>query len=84
MGLDFSSKHKGVSVNRVDRKLAEWQTQYELLKVARARLKEAMATPDPVPAELKDEVDRLLRTCGVALDELNAEYKRLKDGGDSQ
>jgi hypothetical protein len=33
-----------------------------------------MATPDPASAELKDEVDRLLRTCGVvALDELNAE-----------
>lgn len=73
-----------MSLNRVDRKLAEWLAQYELLKVARARLKEAMATTEPVPAELKNEVDRLLRTCGAALDELNAEYKRLKDGGDSQ
>jgi len=71
-------------VNRVDEKLAKWQEQYELLKLARARLKEAMAKPDPVPAELKDEVERLHRACGAALDELNAEYKRLKDGGDSQ
>jgi hypothetical protein len=71
-------------VNRVDEKLAKWQQHYELLKVARARLKEAMATPGPVPSELKDEVDRLHRLCGAALDELNAEYKRLKDGGDSQ
>lgn len=71
-------------MNRVDEKLAKWQEQYELLKVARARLKEAMAQPGPVPGELKDEVERLHRACGAALDELNAEYKRLKDGGDSQ
>jgi hypothetical protein len=71
-------------VNRVDQKLAKWQQQYELLKAARAKLKEAMAAPGPVPAELKDEVDRLHRLCGTALDELNAEYQRLKDGGDSQ
>lgn len=75
---------KGLDVNRIDKKLAQWQEQYELLKLARARLKEAMARPGPVPAELKDEVERLHRTCGTALEELNAEYKRMKDGGDSQ
>jgi hypothetical protein len=68
-------------VNRVDEKLAQWQEQYELLKLARARVKEAMELPGPVPAELKEEVSRLLRICGDALNALNEEYKRLKDGG---
>jgi hypothetical protein len=71
-------------VSLVDQKLAKWQEQYELLKVARARLNDAMAKPGPVPIELKDEVERLHRTCDAALHELNAEYTRLKDGGGSQ
>ena len=71
-------------MNRVDEKLAKWQEQYEQLKVARARLKEAIEKPGPVPAHLTEEVERLFRSCGVALDELNAEYKRLKDTHNSR
>lgn len=70
-------------MHRVDQKLAKWTELYERLKVARARLREAASEADSVQADLKMEVQLLQRQCGAALDELQAEYARMKDGGDS-
>lgn len=67
-------------MNRVDSRLAKWTELYGQLKGARTRLKEALEGPKPVPADLKAEVDRLQRACGVALDELQAELGRLRAG----
>jgi hypothetical protein len=62
----------------VEAKLAKWAELYERLKEARSRLKAATAGPGPVPQDLKEEVELLQHQCTVALDELNAEYARLK------
>ena len=67
-------------VNRVDAKLAKWTELYGQLKEARTRLKEALQQPGPEPVALKAEVDRLQRACGEALDELQAEFARMKAG----
>ena len=64
-------------MHRVDAKIAKWNELYAQLKVARTKLKEA--TPDE-RAALKSEVEHLQRQCGAALDELQAEYIKLKTG----
>ena len=70
-------------MHRVDQKLAKWVELYEQLKSARARLKAAAGEPAPVRAELTEQVHDLQRQCGVALDELQAEYARMKGSGSS-
>jgi hypothetical protein len=47
-------------------------------------LKDAAGEAESVQADLKMEVQLLQRQCGAALDELEAEFARMKDGlGDS-
>lgn len=65
---------------RIDQKLAKWTELYERLKAARTRLKEAADQPETAQADLKAQVQLLQRQCGAALDELQAEYARMKDG----
>jgi hypothetical protein len=72
-----------IRVHPVDQKLARWVELYEQLKLARARLKAAAGEPEAVRAELTEQVHSLQRQCGVALDELQAEYARMKDPGNS-
>ncbi len=62
----------------IEAKLAAWTAAYEKLKDVRARYKVAEAVPGPVPVPLKDELRECERQCGVALDELNAEYAKAK------
>lgn len=62
---------------QVEAKLANWMGSFDQLQVARRRLKEAIAAgEDPAIAQWQDEVARLRRLSGVALDELHAEYGR--------
>ena len=65
------------SMHKVDAKLAKWNELYGRLKEARERYKAAPAEARP---DLKVEVDLLQRQCGAALDELQAEYAKLKIG----
>ena len=60
----------------VEAKLAEWAELYGQLQAARARLKVAKAPGVRVSSDLEVDVLDLQRKCGVALDELNAEYAR--------
>jgi hypothetical protein len=61
----------------VDAKLANWMESFDQLQAARRRLKDAIAAgQEPAPEELQDEVARLRRLSGVALDELHAQYDR--------
>ena len=73
-------------MHTLDAKMALWKEVYTQLKEARAKLKEARARnqDDPEIPHLAFEVDRLNRACGVALDAMQAELARLKDGGNSQ
>jgi hypothetical protein len=68
----------GAVMDGIEGKLATWMERYERLKEARSRLKKATAGPRPVPKGLKAEVELLQHRCNEALDELNAEYARLK------
>ncbi|MES3002722.1 MAG: hypothetical protein V4787_18675 [Pseudomonadota bacterium] len=62
---------------QVDAKLANWMESFEELQAARRQLKVAIAAGDEsAVAELEDDVVRLRRLSGVALDELHAEYAR--------
>ena len=62
---------------QVEAKLANWMATFEQLQGARRRLKDAIAAgEDSAIAELQDEIVRLRRLSGVALDELHAEYAR--------
>jgi hypothetical protein len=64
-------------MHKVDAKIAKWNELYGQLKAARDRLKEAVADNRPA---LKADVDSLQRQCGAALDDLQAEYAKLKIG----
>lgn len=64
-------------MNGVEAKLAAWTKAYEAMKAARARVKEAERL-GPVPTPLRDELKECERECGVALDQLNAEYAKAK------
>ncbi|HSH90939.1 MAG TPA: hypothetical protein VK996_13215 [Ramlibacter sp.] len=64
-------------MHRIDAKLAKWNELYGQLKEARARYKDG---PPEARADLKAEVELLQRQCGAALDELQAEYAKLKIG----
>ncbi len=65
-------------MHRVDEKFARWTAIEALLNDAMKRLHEAMKIEGPVPPELLAEIARLQQECRVALDELNAEYARVK------
>ncbi|MEZ0308866.1 MAG: hypothetical protein ACAH21_13140 [Ramlibacter sp.] len=57
-------------MNPDDPNLANWLGLYDQLSLARMRLKEAPAEPD-----LQDEVRRLTRMAGVALDRISQEQQ---------
>ncbi|MBG9390287.1 hypothetical protein [Caenimonas aquaedulcis] len=64
----------------VDSKLAKWSSLFEQLQAARKRVKDALAGgAGEVPGELSDEVLRLKRLSGAALDEVTEEYRRQKE-----
>lgn len=60
----------------IEAKLAAWTAAYDRLKHVRARFKAAEALRGPVPTALQEEMRDCERRCGVALDELNAEYAK--------
>jgi hypothetical protein len=64
----------------IDGKLANWTALYGRLKDARIRLKDAIELDVVAPIELQAEVNLLQTACGKALDELQAEYARMKSG----
>ena len=73
-------KHEGTTPGPVDSKLARWSALFEQLQAARKRIKDAQATGNgDVPDELQDDVNRLKRLSGAALDEVTDEYKRQKE-----
>ena len=65
-------------MNRTDPLLAKWVDLYDQLETARAMLKAAPDGPDA--AELQDEVRRLKRLAGVALEKVAAEQERERNG----
>ena len=68
----------------LDAKMEAWRKVYAQLKDARIRYKAALAASDPAVPVLLAEVDLLQHRCGVALDEMQAELARVRDGGDSK
>ena len=67
------------AMDPVDSNLARWVGLYDQLSLARARLKEAPAEPD-----LQDEVRRLTRMAGVALDRISQHQQAFQvSGGDT-
>lgn len=66
-----------VPINRADPLLAKWVDLYDQLEATRAMLK---AEPEgPAAAELKDEIRRLQRLAGVALEMVAAEQARQRN-----
>lgn len=62
------------ATNSADPLLAKWVQLYDQLEAARAALK---AAPEgPAAAELRDEVTRLKRLAGAALELVGAEQER--------
>ena len=68
----------------LDSKIEAWRVAYARMKDVRARYKEALSTEAPEAAALAAELDTCQLACGVALDAMQAELARLKDGGDSK
>jgi hypothetical protein len=60
-----------------EEKLAKWTQLYSGLEEARGRLKALIARRGSGRSAVKKEVIALKRECGVALDELQAEYARV-------
>lgn len=65
-------------VNQTDPLLAKWVDLYDQLETARAMLKAAPNGPDA--ADLQDEIRRLKRLAGAALDMVAAEQERARNG----
>jgi uncharacterized coiled-coil DUF342 family protein len=71
-------------MQELEAKLAKWTELYGRLKNARARLKLSIEDASPQRDERQAEVHELQRLCGQALDELQAEYARMKTGDSRQ
>jgi hypothetical protein len=65
-------------MHKLDERLADWMQAYQRLKDARARLKDAAATPLGAAEQLRDEVHRLQIEADAALQALQSEFDSLK------
>jgi hypothetical protein len=67
-----------VTANAADPLLAKWVHLYDQLEATRAMLK--AAPQGPAAVELKDEIRRLQRLAGAALEMVAAEQERERSG----